>query len=365
MLGQALALRLAPGYDPRVRRGRLTFAAVLSAAGLALGCGASALGSPPGQASHITFVRGSSTSPETVWLANADGSGGHPLARGDAGLLSPNGAYVAVQRVGSSGHSLELYSTRGKLIASYYDAAKDTATALAWSPDSRYLAVSLTDTSAVGRGTLALIDTTTLRSRLVTKGAISGASFNPAATQLVFGRSNSEQITAPVNLYTAAVGGGAPHALTANGNSFDPLWTRNGIVFDRSTSRGVSRAPVFQLWLYAGGGLRQLTHLRVQALVDGLSPIAASDDGNRVLAEFTGQDTSYAWTVQLAPLRIRPLLVDGKQVQGSQISSDGRRVLVDTGAFENPPDRGTVQSVGFDGADPVRLARGAQPSWNR
>jgi hypothetical protein len=123
------------------------------------------------------------------------------------------------------------------------------------------------------------------------------------------------------------------------------------------------------LWLYSAGRVTQLTHLKVPALLDGLSPLSASADGNRLIAEYGGEDTSYAWTVQLSPLQIKPLRVagqspDAEQVQGEQISSDGRHLLIDVGGFEQPPNHGEVESVGFAGGTATKLARGTQPSWS-
>lgn len=327
--------------------------------------GAVASQAAPQPQSFITFVRGGGTGPTTAWIARADGSGARELGIGDEAFLSPNGAYVSVQRYASTGSSLELFSTSGKLLAAYFDAAKESAATLAWSPNSRYLAVTSTSTSAVGKMSLYLIDTTTLKSRLVTDGVFAGASFNPAGTRLVFGMAESQAIRAPVNLYTDSVSGGVTTQLTTNGNSFDPVWARTGVVFDRSTYRGHSKAPVFQLWLLDGGRLRQLTNMRIPALQDGLSPLAADADGNRLIAEYTGTDTSEVWTVQLSPLRVQPLKVDGQPVQGGQISRDGQRLLIDAGGFEQSPNHGEVESIGFSGGTPVRLSRGAEPSWNR
>ncbi len=349
-----------------VTRGRFTYGAALAA--MAICSGGLASASAPRSRSYIAYTSGRNTS--SVWIANADGSDPHRIAAGDGPLISPNGAYVAIQHFARSGVALKLYSTTGKLLAGYFNSAKDSATALAWSPDSHYLVVSLSSTGTKGGGALELIDTRTLNSRVVATGVIAGASFSPAGTQLVFGLSQSLQLSAPTNLYVAAVTGGGTAQLTTNGDSFEPVWARSGIVFDRSTQRGVSKAPIYQLWIDAAGKQRQLTHLRVPALLSGLAPLAASADGNRLIAEYGGEDTSYAWTVQLSPFHVKPLNVAGQpvnagQVQGEQISSDGKRLLVDIGGLEHAADSGEVESVGFGGGVATKLARGSQPSWSR
>jgi hypothetical protein len=348
-----------------VIRGRFTLAAVLAAA--LISCGAAASASAPQSQGYIAYLDGANT--PSVWIANANGSDPRRLAVGNEALISPNGAFVAVQRFAQSGVALELYSTRGKLLAGYFDSAKDTATPLAWSADSRYLAVGLSSNQTTGGGALGLIDTSTLKSRVVATGAIAGASFNPAGTELVFGLSGSVQLSYPVNLYVAGVIGGGTAQLTTNGDSFEPVWAHSGIVFDRSTPRGVSKAPIYQLWIDVAGKLRQLTHMRVPAELSGLAPLEASADGNRLIAEYGGEDTSYAWTVQLSPLEVKPLKVAGQsvdagQVQGAQISSDGKRLLVDVGGLEHAADKGEVESVGFGGGIATKLAAGSQPSWS-
>lgn len=347
--------------------GRLSCTAVLLAALLAaaamLGTGAVASAATP-QRGYIAFVRGGDRGPNTIWIADADGGDAHQLAAGIEAAISPNGAYVAVERYARSGPALELFTIGGKQVASYFDVAKNSVLSFGWSPSSRYLVASLGSTKLKGTGLLSVIDASTLKSRVLAHGVFAGASFNPSSTELVYGEANSVQVPVHVNLYTVPVTGGTPAPLTANGNSFGPVWTRSGIVFDRSTYRGADKAPLDQLWLDSSGKLRQLTKLKVPALLDGLQALGASADGNRLIAEYTGQDTSYAWTVQLSPLRIAPLRVDGKPVQASAISSDGQRVLVDVGAFAQAPDDGEVESVSFAGGAPTRLARGAQPSWS-
>lgn len=317
--------------------------------------------------SLITYIRSATSSAPAVWIAAANGGNPHKLAAGDGALLAPSGAEVAVGNVVSSkGTALELYAPSGRLIRGYFTAAKVAATPLAWSSNSRYLAVALASTSVSGAGSgLALIDTSTMRARTVARGYIYGASFNPAGGVVVFGKASSQRGNAPVDLYVANSYGGPANQLTTNGHSLAPLWVKKGIVFDRETSRGQSKAPVYQLWLMSGSTASQLTHLKVPALLDGLVPVAASSDGNRILASYDGEDTENAWTVQLSPLRVSEVKVDGKSVQAGAISQNGRQLLIDVGGFERPGDDGAVESLSFTGGRPVKLGRGAEPSWNQ
>jgi hypothetical protein len=181
----------------------------------------------------------------TVLVTIGIGGGGGGVASASQSL---SGSYIAYVRVASSGTWLELaleqrWQASGRLLQRPHR-QRDSGSA-----NSRYLAGSLTRTKTVGHGALFVLDTSTLESRLVTNGVISGASFNRSGTQLVFGKANSLLESSPVDLYTAAVAGGRAAQLTTDGNSFDTVWVRPGIVFDGSTPCGVSHAPIFQLWL--------------------------------------------------------------------------------------------------------------------
>jgi hypothetical protein len=345
-------------------RGRLLTSAcamTLALAGIISGSSAAAAGG------YLTFIRGSATSQPSVWIAAQDGSSARRLGAGDQATLSPDGAYVAVQRALSSSAALALYRPNRELASLFFSAKRYAATPLAWSADSRYLAVQLLATNPTGSGELELIDTKTMKAHLVAKGLVNGASFDPAGGKIAYGLTSSQSPGAPVNIYSAPlVGGGAPAQVTTDGRSLNPLWLRSGLLFDHETLRGAESAPADQLWLKSGTKLRQLTHLRLPQLIGGLVPMAASSDGNRILAAYQGEDTDIAWTVQLSPLRVSELKVNGKAVQGdAAISSTGRQLLVTVGGFEQPADDGTVEEVGFNGGTPTKLTRGAAPSWNR
>ena len=50
--------------------------------------------------------------------------------------------------------------------------------------------------------------------------------------------------------------------------------------------------------------------------------------------------------------------------QPGVISSDGKTLLIDQGAFEAPANNGWIESVPFGGGPVKKLVRGAFPSWN-
>ena len=76
--------------------------------------------------------------------------------------------------------------------------------------------------------------------------------------------------------------------------------------------RGRTEAPAYQVWLMRSDGshARQVTHLKVSPLVDGLVPVAFSATSNRLLAGFVGQGTSQTRTIQLPSGRARQLTVE-------------------------------------------------------
>ena len=60
-----------------------------------------------------------------------------------------------------------------------------------------------------------------------------------------------------------------------------------------------------------------------------------------------------------------PIYRGRSPVQEAALSGhmDIMSLLVDAGAFQAPASHGTVESVGFGGGKPTRLARGAEPTW--
>jgi hypothetical protein len=115
-----------------------------------------------------------------------------------------------------------------------------------------------------------------------------------------------------------------------------------------------------------GTGVRRLTRTRVGQLLQGLTPTAWSGDGTRLLAEFGGQDTSFAETVSPVTGAQRPVT---KRVEngfiGADLSADGSTILATTGGYE-PSAKHDVVAVPYAGGTPTVLARNAlEPDWNR
>jgi hypothetical protein len=359
-------------------------AALLSITALSAAYAASAATGPASQAPvlgpaspvvRLAYVTGTARSPSRVWIAAASGREAKLLGPGNQPLLAPNGQSVAASLLGATANSqkgpaIGIYSAVGAPVANFLDLETATATPLAWSPDSRYLAVARQSNEvtniAAGSG-LDVIDTQTGAVVSIAEGQIYGASFAPdGSDRIVFARSPSLSPSAPSNVYVSGPEGSGLRALTRDGRSLNPVWGPRDIAYDRERLRQ-DDASVFQIWLISpsGGVERRLTTLRVPSLVSGLVPLAFSSNGSRLLTQFEGQDTSEAWTVLVPSGRVHRLTVRGQPVMAAGISSDGKTVLIDEKSFEEPPSNGRIARIPFAGGRPkVLVAHGSQASWN-
>jgi hypothetical protein len=322
----------------------------------------------------LAYVTETASGTSKVWLAAANGSGPKLLGLGQQPLMAPSGESVAVALFGTvvgdqeQGPSLGIYPSSGAPIADYLSLATAVATPVAWSPDSRYLAVVLqsngTNDIADDSG-LDVIDTGVVTT--IAHGEIYGASFaRDGSDKLVFGLSHSESFTSGVNLYTSEADGAGLRRITSDGHSLFPLWGPKYIAYDRERNRHLS--PEYQIWLAtpAGVRVRRLTHIAVGSLVQGLVPLAFSASGSRLLAEFEGEDTSNAYAVTVASGSARSITVHGQTAQAAGISNDGSTLLLDAGSFEQPPSHGQIVTEPFAGGSAkVLVAHGAEASWNR
>ena len=355
---------------------RATFAALVlgTALTLALTPASGATTSSPASAylAYGTATASASSQPQ-VW---ALGMGTAPalLGPGQEPLLAPDGTLVAASLSASanSGPSLVIYSVAGAATHTYGDLATAIAEPLAWSPDAKYLAVAF-DATSVGDAqardsSLAVIEVQTGAVRTIAHGFVQGASFAPGGSdELAFGLTRSFTEGAAVNIHVVEADGSHARLLTHDGHSLNPVWGSAGIAYDRERLRHLE-FPVYEIWLARprGGRARQLTHVKVGALVSGLVPLAFSATGSRLLAEFEGQDTSAAWTVNVGSGSARALTTPGRHsLQGAGISKDGATVLVDEDSFESPTSAGRIVMVPFGGGPArVLVAHGAQASWN-
>lgn len=161
-----------------------------------------------------------------------------------------------------------------------------------------------------------------------------------------------------------------PVALTSDHRSFSPLWGPNErIVFVKHLGEKSRKyGPKNELFLMNpdGNGVKRLTHTRVGPLLSGLSPTDWSANGKHLLAEFGGQDTTYAVTVNPKTGAERALTKERETgFVGTALSSNGKLVLGSLGGFE--PGLGhKVVSIPYGGGKPKVLAANAsEPDWSR
>jgi hypothetical protein len=329
----------------------------LGALGAALLATGGAAATSPGR---IAYIKHPERLRPEAWVANGDGSGARAIG-GPAWdtAIAPDGLTIAITTpLTDRGTSLVLVSIadgRFRTLAHASDHVEDVT----WSSDAKLIA-------AVVDLRLVVIDVATGAVRTIARGQIEGVSFSPAGDRLVYGRAPGHALFAPVDLYVAHVDGTHVRRITHDGRSLMPVWGPRKIAFTHERLRH-DDAPIFQLWLANpdGHAVRQLTHLRIPRLLSGLTAVAWSADGRRLVANYGGQDTDEGWTVDVRSGRARDLTgrFDGVIARG--LSRDGRTVLVQLGFFDDTPHQ-AVGTIPFRGGRAHVLARHAgMPSWNR
>lgn len=312
-----------------------------------------------------------------VWSAANDGSGARRLAAGSNPRVSPNGQIVAFLRQGkgrSSQPELMMMPADGSAPVSRLATGWREAASFAWSPDSTSIAAVLGP--ELGAKRLVLIDTITGAQQTVARGFFSGVSFAPEGGQVVYGSAASESFPPHSDIYRYDIPVGQPLRaaqpvrLTSDQRSTNPLWGPNGkIVFVKQLGAKQRKyGPKNELYLMnpAGKQVRRLTHTNVGPLLMGLYPTQWSADGRRLLAQFNGQDTTYAVTVNPQTGAQRPLIEATEQgFAGAALSADGKLVLGATGGFEPGPGH-DVATVPYGGGKLKVLAKNAfEPDWSR
>lgn len=329
---------------------------------------AAALAAAPAKA---TLVYSKSPNHPSVWIAADDGTGARRIGSGSLPKISPDGRTVVYSVQGSA------KTFRDDLVAVPADASapprvlvkawRDPYT-FAWSPDSRTVATVFGP--ELGAKRLDLVDVATGARRTVARGFFYGVSFSPAGDQLVYSRGPKDTYPGGSDLYTAPVAGGAPVRITTDKRSLSPLWGPTGrVVFARLVDAKRRRyGPKSELYLVApdGTGLRRLTKTRVAQLLFGLTPTAWSADGARLLAEFGGQDTSFAETVDALTGAHRPVIGKAEDgFVGADLTADGATILGTTGGYD-PGSKHDVATVPYAGGPLRVLVRNAlEPDWNR
>lgn len=331
---------------------RAALAAVLTAATLAAPAGA-------------TIVFEKSPFRPTVWAAGDDGSNPVKLADGELPQVSPDGQLVAYETPyrGTTRPTLRVIAAAGgesrRLLNPVWYR-------FLWSPDSRTIAA--VSGKEVGQKRLVLIDVAGGTVRTIAHGQFSGFSFSPDGSTLVFARALKDTYPPRSDLLVVPVAGGLPTTVTTNHRSVDPVWGGPGIAFAKlrkPTRRGDAWKQDIYVLDPATKLARRVTTTKVPFLLSGLDPVSWSADGTRLLAEFGGQDTSYAETVDPATGIVRRVGRRSDGIVGYDLSADGTTILATTGGYD-PGDPHDVVTVPYTGGTPTVLVKGAfSPSWNR
>jgi len=335
----------------------------VSRAALVAAIGAASLAAAGPAGATIVFEK--SPFRPTVWSAADDGSARVQLTSGELPRISPDGTLVAYETPyrGNTRPTLRVIPAAGgdsRLLL------KPVWYSFGFSPDSKTIAA--VTGKEVGRKRLVLVDVATGAVRTVAHGQFSGFSFSPDGTMLVFARAPKDAYPPRSDLLVAPVAGGLPTVMTSNHRSVSPVWGPAGIAFAR-LRKPPRRGDAYKQDIYvldpATKLARRITTTKVPFLLSGLDPVAWSADGTRLLAEFGGQDTSYAETVDPATGAVRRAGRRSDGIVGYDLSADGSTILATTGGYD-PGDRHDVVTVPYGGGTPTVLVENAfSPGWTR
>jgi len=343
---------------------------------LALATLVAALLALPG-AAHATLTFARNPLHPQVWVANDNGKHAHRLLAGSNPRISPDGQIVALSRQGMGRRAqpeLVLAPAGRSAPPSVLVKGWRDPYVFAWSPDSKSVAAVLGP--EIGRQRLVLIDTEDGSQLTIASGFFNGVSFDPEGGALVYARAPSEKYPPNSDIYrfdipppgAVFVKAPTPVRLTADHRSLNPVWGPSGQIAFLKLLGAKKRkyGPKNELYLMNTGGkqVRRLTHTSVAPLAVGLAPTAWSPNGSRLLAQFGGQDLTYAVTVNPKTGAQRPL-VEATEAGfvGTGFSADGKLVLGYSGGGD-PGLRHDVETVPYGGGGGKILAKNAfEPSW--
>ncbi|HEV2728023.1 MAG TPA: hypothetical protein VGV34_06990, partial [Solirubrobacterales bacterium] len=311
----------------------------------------------------------------TVFVAEDDGSTPRKVEAGSNPRVAPNGESVAYLHEGpKNAQELKVAPATGgpgqTLMTNLREAFYVT-----WSPDSKTIAALRGP--ELGKRRLVAIDVASGKQSVIASGYFYGFSFSPNSREIVYAISQSEKYPPRSDVFrievpipgVVNVRAPEPVRLTSDRRSSEPLWGPEKIVFVKTVDGKKRRyGPKNELYLMSpqGKGVKRLTNTKVPPLLQGLFPTDWSANGNRLLAEFQGQDTSYAVVVNPKTGAQRPVAGTGETgFVGTDLSADGKLVLGFNGGFDPGLRNHKVQTVPYGGGKPKTLVKEAfEPSWN-
>lgn len=334
---------------------------------------AALLAFPVAAEATLTYVR--NPFHPAVFVAGDDGTGPRKVEDGELPRVSPDGSSVAYLHMGAKGtDELKVAPAAGGPSRTLMTSFREPFY-LEWSPDSTLLAAERGP--EFGRRKLVLVDVATGAQRVLAEGFFSGFGFSPDGSELVYARAGVEKFPPRSDLFrvqylppgAVSVAAEKTVRLTSDSNSAYPLWGPQKIVFVKTLGAKKRRyGPKNELYLInpQGTGARRLTHTSVPQLAQGLFPTDWSASGSRLLAEFEGQDLSYAVKVNPETGGQKPVGKAGEQgFVGTALSNDGRFVLGFEGGFD-PGNSHDVVTIPYAGGKPKLLVKNAfEPDWSR
>lgn len=332
---------------------------------------AALLAIPASAQATLTYVR--NPFHPTVFVANDGGSGAKKVEAGELPRVSPDGNSVAYLHMGAKdAEELKVASVEDGSVRTLMNNFREPFY-LEWSPDSTLLAALRGP--ELGKRKLVLVDVATGVQRVIAEGFFSGFGFSPDGGELVYAKAGVEKFPPRSDLFrvqylppgVVSVAAEKTERLTSDHRSSFPLWGPAKIVFVKTVDPQRKYGPKNELYLMnpKGKGVKRLTHTKVPLLLQGLFPTDWSASGNQLLAEFEGQDTSYAVTVNPKTGGQKPVGKAGEQgLVGTALSSDGRLVLGFEGGFD-PGNSHDVVRIPYAGGKPKVLAKNAfEPDWS-
>jgi Tol biopolymer transport system component len=320
---------------------------------------------PAAAGATLTYTKGFQK--PHVYYAEDNGSGAHQIGLGRNSRISPDGETVIYEKETKSGAEMRLYSValgKGQRLLNPWR----ESFVFAFSPDSTMIAALQGPLN--GKATLRIIDLENGKRIKVGSGYFNGVSFSPESDEIVYGLSSTPDYPPKSDIYKYSIETGKTTKLSRNGTSVSPVWGPTGqIVFARQLgAKSRKYGPANQLFVMNEEGQRisQVTHTEVNPLAQGLTPLGFSENGNRLLAEFGGQDQSYAVAVNMLTGAEKALTKDPETgFIGTAISADGTTVLGTAGlGFDGSPTPKVV-TVPFSGGKQKVLVPGAyEPSWS-
>ncbi len=325
---------------------------------------AALLALPAAASATLTYTTGFQK--PQVYIAKDNGKQARKIGPGRNSHVSPNGDWVAYERQTKNAAELRLYSVsthKSRRLLNHWT----ESFVFAWSPDSTMLAA--TTGGLNGPQNLLVVDAENGHRVKVAKGYFNGVSFSPESDEIVYGMAHSENYPPKSNIYRYTIQSGARKMLSHNKASANPLWGPKGqIVFVRQLGAKKRKyGPKNELYVMNENGeqISQVTQTVVNPLAQGLTPVAWSENGRRLLAEFGGQDQGYAVAVNMVTGAQKALTKNAQfGLVGTALSPDGKTVLGTTGLGFGGNPHPKVVTVPFWGGKQKVLVKGAyEPSW--